>query len=402
MEDLSPEVARIAPERENSGVPSPNADPSPTPIAPGVALKHFRVEAQVLNIRSEAGLARHSSNGVVRQGDIVQVHADAWAEKDGYVWWQYRTGWVVERSLDHRQRFMTDLTPEITPGRPVPNPTPSPAPATPSGPLGHLQRLMVVAAAVLICDEPRTDAIRLGRFRQGDTLLLDPTQRLESDGYVWWRHERGWIAERSLDGQETHILNINTLPLLGKLFQRHPVRIQETDWVQYYGNTDFAYRSGRYHNYHGFSQGLHGGLDYGKDPINPANPPIFAGVDGLFAGRGLKYGPNRVDVVAGDYRIIYGHVGRPANLPRRTPVSPNAIMGMVENLRIHLHLEVRYKEKYIINPLLLMPQSLVDEFLGKFPPEPDEFFKNSRWDRWLSPLDQPIIRLGGEIIGPTV
>lgn len=398
MLDLSPEVSRFVPERDSSGDPPP----APAPAPAEVALKHFRVEAQLLNIRSEPGLGRQSSNGVLRQGDIVQVRASAWLAKDGYVWWQVSAGWVVERSLDNRQRFMTDLSPDVARVEPSPRqPFPAPPPAIPPTPLGQPQRLMVVAAGVTICDEPRTDAIRLGRFRQGEVLLLEPSQRREADGMIWWRHERGWIAERSLDSAQTFMLNIDTLPLLGNLFQRHPVHIEETDWVQYYGNTGFAFRSGRYHNYHGFAQGLHSGLDYGKDPTNPANPPVFAGVSGVFDGRGLKYGPNRVDVVVGDYRIIYGHVGRPALLPRRTPVSPNAIMGVVESLRIHLHLEVRYREKYIINPLLLMPAAMVGEFMSRFPPEPDEFVETTTWKRWLSPLDQPIIRLGGEVIGPT-
>lgn len=76
-------------------------------------------------------------------------------------------------------------------------------------------------------------------------------------------------------------------------------------------------------------------------------------------------------------------------------------MGVIENTQIHLHIEVRYRDRYIINPFLLMPQTMVDEFIGKFPPDASTFVETGTWNRWLTPLDQPVIRLGGEVIGPT-
>lgn len=383
-------------------VTEPATEPAPAPAQPAIPLKRFRIIARTLNVRSEPGLTQRAVNGVLRLGDEIETRADSWRELDGYVWWQHGSGWSAERRLDNLQRFMEDLTPEVermdpNGTRPVPVPPPPPVPPSPDGP----HRYRVVALGVTIRDDPHTNAIRTGRLRQGDELLIDPAQLVEADGYVWARHERGWSAVRGLDGTEELMLNIDMLPLLGQLFQRMPVRIEETQWVQYFGNTSFAFRYGKRNSYDTFSQGLHSGLDFGKLLQNPANPPVFAAVDGLFDGRGQKYGPNRVDVLVGQYRIIYGHLGRPASLPRRAPVSPDTVMGVIENTQIHLHIEVRYRDRYIINPFLLMPQTMVDEFIGKFPPDASTFVETGTWNRWLTPLDQPVIRLGGEVIGPT-
>lgn len=422
MEDLTPEVPRMnlslvqqsftaepltSEDAEDDPLPEPvltDPDPVPVPDTTEALFKEFRVVSRTLNIRSQPGLAQRALSGVLRAGDEIRVRADAWRELDGYIWWQHGTGWSVEASLDDRQRFMIDLTPEI-PRVEVNAPKPAPVPITPPptpAPLPEgVHRYRVVALGVTIRDEPNTNAIRTGRLRQGEELLIASEDRVEADGYIWLKHAAGWSAERSTDDQEEYILNIDALPLLGTLFQRLPVRLAETDWVQYYGNTSFAYRNGTRYSYHKFAQGLHSGLDLGKSLTRNTFPPVFAAVDGLFDGRGQKYGPNRVDVLVDKYRIIYGHLGIPANLRRRALVTPDTVMGMVENSQIHTHIEVRYRDRYIINPLLLMPQTMVDELLGKFPPEATTFFKTDSWQRWLTPLDQPVIRLGGELIGPT-
>jgi hypothetical protein len=404
LDDLTPEVPRIerppVPAPEPEPEPEPGPQPEPPPVVP---MKRFRVLANRLNIRSEPGLGRRDVVGTLFQNDEVALRADAWRELDGYVWWQHGRGWSAERSLDGSQRFLLDLTPEVP--RVDPNaPSPGPAPTPPPAPLPpEQQHFQVVALRLNIRAEPGTSGQRLGWLDQGDVLILsnDPTDLVVADNHVWRRHNLGWSAERTLDGHLEYMLNLDTLPLRNALIQRQPVRISQTDWVQYYGNTSFAFRFGRQHSYHEFSQGLHSGLDYGKFENNPANPPVFAAVDGLFDGRGKKYGPNRVDVLVDDYRIIYGHLGQPANLARRQPVTPDAVMGVIENTQIHTHIEVRYKNRYIINPLLLMPQSLADEFISAFPPSDTEFVETGSWKRWLTPLDQPIIRLAGEIIGPT-
>ena len=181
------------------------------------------------------------------------------------------------------------------------------------------------------------------------------------------------------------------------------------NWAQYYGNTSFAWKRGRDFSYHRYAQGLHSGIDFGCYTDVRPGPRVFAAIEGVSDGRGQKYGPNRLDVRVGPYRIIYGHLGSPSNLPRKAPVTPQTVMGRLEDTLFHLHLEVRYKDSYVLNPLLFMPWGMVEEFVGRFPLEVGygdgrqvtRFMQTDSWDRWLTPLDQPVIRLGGEVIGPT-
>lgn len=406
MDDLTPNIPRIEP------VPDPDR-PAPAPTPPPIPQKTFRVVTDSLKVRSQPSLSSASTGDVLRQGDQITVAANAWREVDGFVWWQHSRGWSAERSLTTSTRFLEDLTPNVprmdngVPApTPVPTPTPTPPPApTPSPierptPIPNFKRMHVVGLGIKVRSEPDSSAPQVGTLIQGDEFLVDTTQpgvRVENDGYIWWRHSGGWSAERSLSGADILMLDIYELPMLGSLFQRLPVRIEDTQWVQYYGNTGFAFRHGKRNSYDKFAQGLHSGLDFGHS----GGALVFAGVNGLFLGRGQKYGPNRVDVRAGDYRIIYGHIGRPASFPLRQPVTPDSVMGIVETTQIHLHLEVRYKERFIVNPLLLMPQELINQYTGKFPPGETTFVKTATWNRWLSVFEQPIIRLGGEVVGPT-
>lgn len=400
LQDLTPDIPRV----------DPDAQPAPEPPPQTIPNKRFRVVGSTLNVRKTPSLSGTYVTALSGGAELV-ARADGWREADGHVWWQHERGWSAERTLDGRTVYLRDLTPDIprvdpdAPSTPTPTPAPTPTPVEQFEPIPPgFARFQVVALGLKVRAEPRSNAQQVGTLQQGAWLEIDTTQggvRAEADGFVWWRHGQGWSAERSLDGRSVFMLNIGALPMLGTLLTRLPVRIEDTDWVQYYGNTSFAYRNGRANSYHQFAQGLHSGLDFGKFTSRRDDPPVFAGVHGLFDGRGAKYGPNRVDVLVGDYRLIYGHIGKPVNLPRRAPIVPDTVMGTVEFSQIHLHFEVRYKDTYIINPLLLMPPSLVEQFIGKFPPKPTEFVETGNWKSWLSPFDQPIIRLGGEVIGPT-
>lgn len=411
LDDLTPDVRRI----EHPPVAAPAAELraqyvpedviaaltiAPTPAEPSVAIKRFQVLSPMLNVRAAPGLSQRAVSASLRTGAEIAVRADAWREVDGYVWWQHSTGWSAERTISGSQLHLRDLTPEIPRVNPNPAPVPVPTPIPIPAPIPGIHRYRVIALGVTIRDEPNTNAIRVGRLRQGEELLIDPAHLVSNDGYVWAKHDSGWSAIRSLDGKEELMLNIDMLPLLGRLIQRLPVRLEETEWVQYYGSTSFAYHFGTTYSYHTYAQGLHSGLDLGKFISNPNKPSVFAALDGLFDGRGLKYGPNRVDVLVDDYRIIYGHLGSPVSLPRRAPVGPDTVMGTMENSQRHLHFEIRYRDRYILNPLLMMPAAMAQELLGKFPPTATTFMKTGTWDRWLTPFDQPVIRLGGEVIGP--
>ncbi len=407
FEDLTPNVPRVEP------VPDPDR-PTPVPTPTPIAQKTFRIITDSIKVRAQPSLSSNASTGeVLRKGDQITVAANGWREADNYVWWQHNQGWSAERSLNSSTRFMEDLTPNVPRGdngtqtptpsptpTPVPVPVPTPAPVGKPIPVANFKLMHVIGLGIRVRTAPDAKAPQVGTLPQGTEFLVDTTQadvRVEKDGYVWWKHSTGWSVERSLDGKEVLMLDVYQLPLLGQLFQRLPVRIEDTQWIQYYGNTGFAFRNGKRNSYDKFAQGLHSGLDFGHS----GGAPVFAGVNGQFLGRGAKYGPNRVDVKVGDYRIIYGHIGKPANLALRAPVTPDAVMGIVEVTQVHLHLEVRYKELYIVNPLLLMPDELVNQWVAKFPPNQNTFVKTGNWTRFQTMFEQPIIRLGGEVIGPT-
>lgn len=392
LEDLTPDVPRI----DHDHPDGPGTPPEPGEPEPEIPRKRFRVETDRLNIRVEPGLGRSSATGtVLLTGEQITVPADAWQERDGFRWWQHTRGWSAERSLDDRFVFMEDLTPDIPRVEPPP-----PDPEEP--PIDEDTRVFYVVRPELnIRSGPSLSGSIVGALAQGDRLIIDvsqPNVRVEAEGYVWWRHERGWSAERRTDNSIEWLLDINQLPFRRTLFQRLPVRLEEIGWLQYFGNTDFAFEHGAEHDYPSYSQGLHGGLDFGN---SMANPPVFAGVDGIFLGPERFFGPNRVDIMVGDYTIVYGHLGHPAQISRGHPVTPDAVVGAIEDTRKHTHIEVRYLNRYIINPLLLMPQTLADAILGRFPPQPGTFKQTVNWTQWQTPLDQPIILRGGPVVGPT-
>ena len=425
LEDLTPGVARMRATRpqqaqvhaQSNGLRA-QLDPgggAPTEAAPDdeeaeLLPKRFHVLVPRLSIRSHPALAGTANETRLLQGDEIEVSADAWVEQDGYVWWLHGPGWSVERSLNEQQRFLGDLTPEIGRSADGARGRPATYPGAPPR-RDERNRWQVLALTLPVVDAPGATAVRSGRLQQGDVLLVadDPERLVEADDYLWLRHGQGWSAVRRLDGRKDFLLNLDALPLLGSLLQRFPVTLKEVNWAQYYGNTSFAWKRGRDFSYHRYAQGLHSGLDYGCYTDVRPGPRVFAAIEGVSDGRGQKYGPNRLDVRVGPYRIIYGHLGSPSNLPRKAPVTPQTVMGRLEDTLFHLHLEVRYKDSYILNPLLFMPWGMVEEFVGRFPLEVGygdgrqvmRFMQTDTWDRWLTPLDQPVIRLGGEIIGPT-
>lgn len=264
-------------------------------------------------------------------------------------------------------------------------------------------KFLVKTLVLNVRSQPEIDARTLlpgEQLRLGEQIEALEDSRLEREGFVWWQHRTGWSAERTIDGSEVYMIDIdNELPPPDFIFERSPVDLNEMEWFYYYGNTVYAFRFGRIHGYHSYSQGLHGGLDYG----HPGGIPIYAGVNGVFdySGSERSFGPNRVDVLVGNYRIIYGHVARPISLPRGAPIRPDTIVGYMDSGAKHMHLEIR-RAGYILNPLLFLPEPQQNKIFTDFAPEGDfGFYSSTRWQRWLTPFDQPTIVRGGPVIGPT-
>jgi hypothetical protein len=282
----------------------------------------------------------------------------------------------------------------------------------------------VVDGPINIRQQPDTEAPRVsGQLQNGQQVEVMPASRTVNDGYVWWQHQLGWSAESTADSAKifmqevipetdkakgTAVVNTPeaatiTLPTGVKiertvLFQQIPVRLDATAWLQYFGNTVFAYNLGNDRNpsrqrMYYYCQGLHGGIDFGN---NTSGAAIVAGVSGIIqkVERGGKsYLPNCVRVTNGDYTVIYGHVGKlPNALAAGQAVTPGMQLGEIETTQFHLHLEVRYKNTWIINPLLFMPPDMSAAILAKFSRFNTAFYSDATWTQWQTPFDQPILK----------
>jgi hypothetical protein len=281
-----------------------------------------------------------------------------------------------------------------------------------------------------------TDAPKVGgQLQTGQQVEVIADSRTVNDGYVWWQHSLGWSAECTENGagifmkeivvetdkaKGTAVVNTTesptiTLPTGAKidrpiLFQQSPVLLDQTAWVQYFGNTWFAYNLGTdripsRQTMYFYCQSLHGGIDYGN---NTAGTPIVAGLSGIVdkvEKNAKSYSPGCVRVkVDANWTVIYGHMGNVTAPAKGQPVTPDMQLGVIEKTQCHLHLEVRYKETWIINPLLFMPTAMSTAFINKFSKFSKHFYSDTVWTQWQTPFDQPILRLSAAdkavIIGP--
>jgi hypothetical protein len=408
------------------------AVPAPTPSAPDHKL--FRVGSAQLRVRSEPHL-RGAMVRWINPGEVVEVDSDSRTERDGYIWWRHSAGWSAERTVHGSEVFMIDVPPVALPvpvpaPTPTPMPTPAPAPTTPTAPTVPTapttptesqppppqKAFKVASVKVRVRSQPHLRGWMVRWLDPGTLLDVDGGSRTEADGYVWWRHNEGWSAERNLVGSEVYLVDpstpvdipaprtnepptVDTLPLRDSLFADLPVALNRTLWWQYFGNNVYAYRiwsqGTRWYKY---TQSLHGGLDFGNSWTRGV--PVVAGVTGTFKYHDrIHTQPNGLWVKVGDYTVIYGHLANPRLFRVDDPIQPDTVLGELDfGGQNHLHLEVRYRDRWIINPLLLMPEAMRHALIAKFPPSDEYFYP---WHQWQTPLDQPIITLGGDPIGPS-
>lgn len=388
--------------------------------APAVAAskKIFTVTETVLSVRAEPGFNGRWLTRLV-SGQQVEVEPDSRREMDGYSWWKHALGWSAERKLDGTEAYMKETAAASAPVIPAVSQPVSPAPAPAVS--GKKKTWKVGGQEVRVRRAPGIRSAEVRWLSPGTLLECDEAARVEMDGFVWWQHSEGWTAERSLDGKQVFLVDpavsvavsssaaatVNglpdesSLPLREALFTRSPVDLDKTLWFQYYGNNNFAYKlwaEGK--RWYQYAQGLHGGIDLGNSARSGIL--IYAGLNGVFHSYDRQYTlPNGLWVTAGDYTVIYGHVANPRRFNPGDPITPDTVMGEIEfGGQNHLHLEVRYRSRWIINPLVLMNKALQEAYMGKFPPSEKYFYRNAAWNKWQSPFDQPVLLLGGPLIGP--
>jgi hypothetical protein len=387
----------------------------------------FRVWAANISIRETPNGIRKPERLLARME--LKVDPGSRTEKDGYVWWKHEKGWTAERSVNSREIFMKEVFD-----------MPAPGPLSPDKKVtipAHWKDKMnlQVAMDVKVRGEPSTNpmALLIRNIKRGAVLVCDMATLTEADNYYWVRHESGWSAIQSLDGKTVFLAEAGTIPGLvaigpdgpkaadlpnfGKLITQLPVHITYTPWFQYYGNNMFSMRNATKYGYDRYSQGLHGGLDFGNSdrPV-----PVYAGLEGKYLKTEYPSPNNaRVFVQAGDYTIIYQHITNIRTFAPGQVITPETQIADIEHHSInngwdHLHFEIRFMKDWIINPLLLMAPELVKLLTDKFNPmKPNDsyvkdfpksklnfFYTTDTYTKWASPLDQPMIRLSGPVIGP--
>lgn len=291
----------------------------------------------------------------------------------------------------------------------------------------------VVDGPLRIREASSTGSPVLGQLENEALLEVDVASRCEDGGFVWWHHSQGWSAERTVDSRRIYMQETSlsgnestsqviesdegepiTLPdgktmTPRKLFKRLPVGVGDTAWIQYFGNTRFAQalafdRKPERQRMYYYCQGLHGGIDFGN-----AAPRIlvYAGLRATVQFVRLNsaaYAPNYVWAVAGNYTIIYGHVVN-VRVAEGQTLNPDTIVAELDPLdQQHLHLEIRFRGQWVMNPLLFMPGEVRDPLLRKFNDPARNFYSDMLWNRWLTTFDQPVLKLSNpseaEIIGP--
>ncbi|NWF67705.1 MAG: peptidoglycan DD-metalloendopeptidase family protein [Chloroflexi bacterium] len=388
----------------------------------------FRVVAQTISIRETAGGKKLPQKLVY--GTEVRVEGSSRTEAAGYIWWKHdKGGWSSERSVDGDEVFMKEVFATAAKGAIDPAKKVQ-IPATWKG----TKVFQVAQQGTKVRDKPSTDprGMIINTMKRGKSVTLDLDNIVEADGFYWAKHESGWSAIMSVDGKTVFLGEPGTIPGLvyigpdgpkaadlpgyRALITRLPVTIEDTDWFQYYGNNMWAFTNGKKYGYDKYSQALHGGLDFGNSARSGIR--IYAGISGQFV-KAEYPSPNnaRIFIQSGDYQFIYQHITSIQSFAAGQAITPDTYLANIEHQSInngwnHLHFEVRYMNEWIINPLLLMTEALYNQITSKFKPDKPNsnftqtdslsnfFYKSATWTKWTTPLDQPMIALAGQPIGP--
>lgn len=409
--------------------------------------------------------------GWVYEGNTIDVDLSTRTEAEDHVWVKHIRGWSPERKLDGTEIFLVDNIKDafFIPGETHENSAPPTPPAdeaeddipavddspaevekvtvekagedvakvevskadspdeaakvgvTGGGPGSEVkaENKLEARVKVNVRDKPSTRGTvdRDAALVPGTIVTYDPDATVEAEGYVWVKHERGWSALRPIGEGDAFLVapggppnedapDPESLPGYRTLIKRLPVDIDQTVWFQYFGNNVFAYTDGTDFNYDGYSQGLHGGLDFAN---KAAGVPIYAAADCQYVEIKRRSPNLQIWTQTGDYTFIYQHITNARSFKVGEAISADTVVAEIEPVPwFHLHFEVRYKDNWIINPLLLMSDELVQQITDKFNPDtPSQwpsklkfFFRNKNWAKWTSPLDQPIIKRRGRLLGP--
>ncbi|HUN07509.1 MAG TPA: hypothetical protein PLQ56_12955, partial [Aggregatilineales bacterium] len=107
-------------------------------MAGTTARKTFVVGAVPVRVRPTPSL-EFPERRWLQPGERIECEPGSRTESAGHVWWQHADGWSVERTLDGKTTYLTEV---VVPAQPVvpqaapPQPAAPPAPAQPIAPVG--------------------------------------------------------------------------------------------------------------------------------------------------------------------------------------------------------------------------------------------------------------------------
>ena len=260
----------------------------------------------------------------------------------------------------------------------------------------------------------------LGRFIQADTTVPEPgnPQSLNRYTYVlgaplrytdpqghWWEDPEtgallpGYSPKSLPDSWKAGRRNYIDIPAPQPYFERLPIAPTREATSQWFGATNFAHNYGYLWNYDGYCQGMHCGIDIGRVD-SEYGTPVFAGLYGTVASITPAFGagPYAVNVRIGSYVVVYGHLDGDIRVKAGAVVNPETILAGVGNPsgaadlgNVHLHLEVRYRNELIYNPLLFMGEAEYRALTTVM--DPFDFYYTGKW---ATPFDQPVVVRGGQ------
>lgn len=231
-----------------------------------------------------------------------------------------------------------------------------------------------------------------------------------SGQYRWIEHGAGWSAVQHLPtgawlAEPDESPDRAQFESMDRILSQFPFPLESPD-TQYYGNTRFAMWNGHAFNYCGYAQCFHAGLDL----FAPAGTDVRTMQAGTVTEQFYAGSRNReqVWIELGDFVFIYQHLSVSNGINRGDALPAGTVIGKLHELggNSHLHFEVRFKREWIANPFWLMTTAMADEHYRIYPPdtpadpsirgsELEHFYKLGGAVRWLTPENQPVIRIGG-------
>ncbi|MBZ0315583.1 MAG: cellulase family glycosylhydrolase [Anaerolineae bacterium] len=158
--------------------------------------RYFRVLRDGLLIYSAADVHAPKVPRTLKSGVVIKVDSKSRCEKQGYVWWQFDDGWVIERAAQVKvkrlQVYLQEVTTEAMFG------VGGLQPRAPGEILPNL-RFRVKwqdGGGIYIRKRPAKNARILGDLKTGEEVEVFADSRREINGIIWWQHARGWSAER--------------------------------------------------------------------------------------------------------------------------------------------------------------------------------------------------------------